>query len=55
MTRREKIGLAVIIGLFAALILVVAWGFSPGSKTTHAPEDSIFMRQRIINLQKGQQ
>jgi hypothetical protein len=54
MTRREKIGLVVIIGLFAVLILVVAWGFSPGSQTTHAPEDSIFIRQRVINLQKGQ-
>ena len=55
MKRREKIGLAVIIGLFAILILVVAWGFRPDSKTTHSPEDSIFVRQRIINLQKGQQ
>ena len=51
MTSRDKIGLAILIGLFVVLSVLLAlttnrWGGS------HKPEDSIFIQQRMINLNK---
>ncbi|HOD50694.1 MAG TPA: hypothetical protein PLM14_11465 [Candidatus Hydrogenedentes bacterium] len=51
MTTRDKIGLGILIGLFVAFSVFLAlttrgWGGH------HAPEDSIFVRQRVINLNK---
>jgi hypothetical protein len=52
MTRGEKVGLMVIIGVFvllcAALVLI-----SERPASTHSPADSPIIRQRIINLEKG--
>jgi len=54
MVHQEKIGLAIVIALFAVLMVLIGWVFRPEPKKSHAPEDSIFIQQRMINLQKGQ-
>ncbi len=51
MTTRDKIGLAILIGLFAAFCIILALTIEPRGGS-HAPEDSIFVRQRMINLNK---
>jgi hypothetical protein len=51
MTTREKIGLGVLIGLFVAGCIVLVMTFKSWGGH-HAPEDSIFIRQRMINLRK---
>lgn len=53
MTTRDKIGVGVIIFLFIILVLILAWTVRPMSGTVRAPEDSIFVQQRMINLQKS--
>ena len=53
MTTRDKIGVVVIVVLFVVLILILTWTVRPHSDTVHAPEDSIFIQQRMINLQKS--
>jgi hypothetical protein len=51
MTTREKIGLGILISLFVAGCIVLIMTFkSWGGR--HAPEDSIFVQQRMINLRK---
>ena len=49
MTKPQKIGLAVLLGLCA--LLGAAWLMRSGKH--HAAKDSIFVRQRMINLRKG--
>ena len=53
MTQHDKIGVAVLIALFVALIAALVWAFKGGAARSHAPGDSPIIRQRIINLQKG--
>ena len=55
MTTRDKIGVVVIVVLFVVLILILTWTIRPHSDTVHAPEDSIFIQQRMINLQKSKE
>lgn len=52
MTTRDKIGIGMIIALFAVLILGILWTVRPYSDKIHAPEDSIFIQQRMRNLEK---
>ena len=51
MTKRDKIGLGILIGLFFVLCVILALTTKPWGGS-HEPEDSIFVRQRMINLQK---
>jgi len=51
MTRREKIGLAVLVALFGLLGIML---LKSQGGTEHAAKDSYFVRQRIINLEKGE-
>ncbi len=51
MTTRDKIGLGVLIGLFVAFCVILVLTIKPWGGS-HAPEDSIFVRQRMINLNK---
>jgi hypothetical protein len=53
MTVRDKIGVGVLIGLFVLFGLILWWTVRPGEGPAHSPEDSIFVKQRMINLQKG--
>jgi hypothetical protein len=53
MTRRDKVGLLILIVLFIVLGSILFWTvtpFGPG----YRPQDSIFVQQRIINLQKSE-
>ena len=53
MTLREKIGLAAVVGLFIVLGLLLV-KFGEGEKGGVRPaKDSYFVRQRMINLEKG--
>jgi hypothetical protein len=51
MTTRDKIGLGILIGLFAILSVILALTTKPWGGS-HKPEDSIFIQQRMINLKK---
>jgi hypothetical protein len=53
MTRRDKVGLGVLIALFVLFAVLLVWTLRGTAKPGHAPEDSIFVRQRIINLNKS--
>jgi len=51
MTRREKLGLLILITLFVVFLVLLAyttrtWG------PPRAPEDSFFVQKRIENLQR---
>ncbi len=53
MTKRDKIGLAILIGLLVLLCVVYIWTFQKVGGRPKDPSESIFVRQRIINLQKS--
>ena len=53
MVRRDKIGLAVLLSLFAAFVIILVSTIRPASKGNKDVSDSYFVKQRIINLQKG--
>lgn len=53
MTRRDKIGIGVIIALMALLGVVLVWTFRPMGTANRSFEDSVIVQQRIINLQKS--
>lgn len=55
MTRRDIIGVIVLTALLIGLGGVLIWTFVRPSGNIHDPRDSIFVRQRIINLQKSAQ
>ncbi len=52
MTSRDKIGVLLLVLLFTALCLVLVWTVKPHGPA-HAPKDSIFVQQRIKNLEKS--
>jgi len=52
MTRGEKIGVAVLVGLFVLLGLALYATFKPAGKGSHSYEDNVIVRQRTINLNK---
>lgn len=51
MTSKEKRGIVVLIVLFAALIVTMLLVVSPAGPG-HDPAESVFVKQRIINLHK---
>jgi hypothetical protein len=53
MTARDKWGVAILISLFALLILVLVWTVKPTGPSSHSPGESPIVKQRIINLQKS--
>ena len=55
MSRRDIIGVIVLAALLIGLAGVLIWTFARPSGNIHDPKDSIFVRQRIINLQKNAQ
>ncbi len=52
MTTNEKIGLGVLVSLFVVFCAVLVWTFQPAGGEAKDVEDSIFVQQRVINLQK---
>jgi hypothetical protein len=53
MTRREKIGVGVLIGLMSLLLGALTWTLWGKHKGWHAPAESVFVKQRLINLDKS--
>ena len=53
MTRRDKIGLGIVIALLLVLLGVLVWTRWGGRKTAHGFSESFAVKQRIINLQKS--
>jgi len=53
MTRRDKIGLGVLIALLGVLLGVLAWSLWNTGKPTHDLSHSVVVKQRLINLQKS--
>jgi len=53
MTRAEKVGAVVLVALFVILCLTLVIIFSKPLGSPRRPEDSVFVKQRIINLQKS--
>ena len=53
MTRRDKIGLGVLIAVLGALMGSLVWSLWNAGKPAHDPSQSIVVKQRLINLQKG--
>lgn len=55
LSKRDKIGLGVIIGLMVLLLTAFALTLRPPQGNAKGPEDSVFVKQRMKNLQKQQQ
>jgi hypothetical protein len=53
MTRRDKIGIGVIIGLFALLGFLLVLTFKAPEGNARGPQDSIWVKQRVLNLKKS--
>lgn len=53
MTTREKVGLVVLTTLLAVLCIVLITVFRKPPGPTHSPAESIFIQQRLINLEKS--
>jgi len=51
-TTNEKIGLGVLVSLFVVFCAVLVWTFQPVGGEAKDVEESIFVQQRVINLQK---
>ena len=52
MTQREKIGLGVLVALFVLLASLLVWVLRGTGRPGHDPSESVFVKQRIINLNK---
>lgn len=53
MTKRDKIGVAVLIALFIFFIVALVMTLKPLGPSI-SPEQSVFVQQRIKNLEKSQ-
>ena len=53
MSTGDKIGIAVLVALFALLAVLLYWTTQPPAGTVRKPEDSVIIRQRIINIEKS--
>jgi hypothetical protein len=53
MTRRDKIGVGVLISLLSLLLGVLTWTLWEKHKGAHTPAESVFVKQRLINLHKS--
>lgn len=55
LSTRDKIGLGIIIGLMVLLLAIFTLTVQPPKGNATGPEDSVFVKQRMKNLQKMQQ
>lgn len=53
MSRRDKVGLAVLIALFITFAVVLVVMMKPRGPAKYGFEDNIFVKQRIVNVQKS--
>ncbi len=54
MTKRDKIGVAILIGLFCFLGIVLALTTKSTGSQKRGFSDSAIVKQRIVNIQKSQ-
>lgn len=54
MKRRDKIGVAILIGLFCVMGIVLALTVKTTGSQKRGFSDSAIVKQRIINIQKSQ-
>jgi len=52
MVRRDKIGITVLIGIAVLLLFALVWTLR-GGEANYDWETNLFVKQRVINLQKG--
>ena len=52
MTKKDKIGVVVLIGLFIILGIVLVWTFEPVGSARRGFDDNVIVKQRTINLNK---
>ena len=52
MTQRDKIGLGVLAALFILLAAILVWVLRGTRRPGQDPSESVFVKQRIINLNK---
>lgn len=52
MSRKDMIGVAIVVGLAVLFCLLLMWTIRPMGRP-HRPEESPLVQQRLINLQKG--
>jgi len=52
MTQRDKIGLGILALLFVLLATALVWVSRGPRQPGHDPSESIFVKQRVINLNK---
>ena len=53
MTTRDKWGAGILIFLFIALGIVLYYSIPRAGRPIGSPEESFFIRQRIINIEKS--
>jgi hypothetical protein len=53
MTKRDKIGLAVLVTLFVVFCITLAVVMRDRPGNAGGPSESVFVRQRIINIEKS--
>lgn len=53
LSRRDRVGVFVLILLFVVFVLIMIWRAHPPFGSAKSPEDSVFVQQRLKNLQKG--
>ena len=52
MARRDRIGLAILAALLAFLMGALVWTLWGSWRPVHDFSESVFVKQRIINLKK---
>lgn len=52
MARRDRIGLVILVALLAFLMGTLVWTLRGSWRPTHDFSESVFVKQRIINLKK---
>ncbi len=52
MTRRDKLGLAILAGLMVALMGLIVYARWGTRKPSHDYSESLIVKQRVINLNK---
>jgi hypothetical protein len=52
MSRRDKIGLTILLGLFATFFALLRWTVTPHGEP-HSPEDSVFVKTRMKHLENN--
>jgi hypothetical protein len=53
MTSKDKVGVGILVGLFALLGTLLVWTFATPGSASNSIGESVLVKQRMINIQKG--